>query len=77
MNNNITTLRSEVEHELTTDILPFWMEKMADKAKGGFYGRIDGDDILHADAPKGAILNGRILWTCSAAYRILGKPEYL
>lgn len=77
MNNNITTLRSEVEHELTTDILPFWMEKMADKAKGGFYGRIDGDDILHADAPKGAILNGRILWTFSAAYRILGKPEYL
>lgn len=77
MNNNITTLRSEVEHELTTDILPFWMEKMADKAKGGFYGRIDGGDILHADAPKGAILNGRILWTFSAAYRILGKPEYL
>ena len=77
MNNNITTLRSEVEHELTTDILPFWMKKMADKAKGGFYGRIDGGDILHADAPKGAILNGRILWTFSAAYRILGKPEYL
>lgn len=77
MNNKIAALRSEVEHELTTDILPFWMEKMADKAKGGFYGRIDGDDILHADAPKGAILNGRILWTFSAAYRILGKPEYL
>ena len=77
MNNKIAALRSEVEHELTTDILPFWMEKMADKAKGGFYGRIDGGDILHADAPKGAILNGRILWTFSAAYRILGKPEYL
>ena len=77
MNNKIAALCSEVEHELTTDILPFWMEKMADKAKGGFYGRIDGGDILHADAPKGAILNGRILWTFSAAYRILGKPEYL
>lgn len=77
MNNKIAALRSEVEHELTTDILPFWMEKMADKAKGGFYGRIDGGDILHADAPKGAILNGRILWTFSAAYRILGKQEYL
>ena len=77
MNSNITTLRNEVEHELTADILPFWMEKMADKAKGGFYGRIDGGDILHADAPKGAILNARILWTFSASYRLLRKPEYL
>ena len=76
-NNKITTLRTEVEHELTTGILPFWMEKMADNVQGGFYGRIDGDDKLHADAPKGAILNARILWTFSAAYRLLRKPEYL
>lgn len=75
--DKITTLRNEVEHELTDNILPFWMDKMVDNAKGGFYGRIDGDDILHSDAPKGAILNGRILWTFSAAYRILGNPEYL
>ena len=77
MNNNITTLRTEGEHELTHGILPFWMEKMADNVQGGFYGRIDGDDKLHADAPKGAILNARILWTFSAAYRLLRKPEYL
>ena len=77
MNDKITTLRNEVEHELTADILPFWMEKMADNAEGGFYGRIDGEDHLHADAPKGAILNARILWTFSAAYRLLRKPEYL
>ena len=77
MNNNRTTLRTEVGHELTTGILPFWMEKMADNVQGGFYGRIDGDDKLHADAPKGAILNARILWTFSAAYRLLRKPEYL
>ena len=77
MNNKITPLRIEVEHELTTGILPFWMEKMADNVQGGFYGRIDGDDKLHADAPKGAILNARILWTFSAAYRLLRKPEYL
>ena len=77
MNNKITTLRTEVEHELTTGILPFWIEKMTDNVQGGFYGRIDGDDNLHADAPKGAILNARILWTFSAAYRLLRKPEYL
>lgn len=77
MSNKITTLRTEVEHELTTGILPFWMEKMTDNVQGGFYGRIDGDDKLHADEPKGAILNARILWTFSAAYRLLRKPEYL
>lgn len=73
----MTTLRKEVRQELTDDILPFWMEKMTDSGRGGFYGRIDGGDTLHADAPKGAILNARILWTFSAAYRILRRPEYL
>ena len=77
MKNEITTLRSEMEHELTAGILPFWMEKMTDHEQGGFYGRIDGEDNLHTDAPKGAILNARILWTFSAAYRLLRKPEYL
>ena len=77
MNNKISTLRNEVEHELTAGILPFWIDKMTDNVHGGFYGRMDGDDVLHAEAPKGAILNGRILWTFSAAYRVLRKPEYL
>lgn len=44
---------------------------------GGFYGRRDGFDRLDGDAPKGAILNARILWTFSAAYRVIGNPEYL
>lgn len=77
MDNRMTTLRNEVRQELENDILPFWMEKMTDNGRGGFYGRIDGGDTLHADAPKGAILNARILWTFSAAYRILRRPEYL
>lgn len=77
MDNRMTTLRNEVRQELENDILPFWMEKMTDSGRGGFYGRIDGGDTLHAYAPKGAILNARILWTFSAAYRILRRPEYL
>ena len=62
---------------LTGNILPFWINNMVDRENGGFYGRIDGHGNLHADAEKGGILNGRILWTFSAAYRVLGKPEYL
>ncbi len=59
------------------NILRFWLDKMQDQENGGFYGRIDGEEVLHKDAEKGAILNARILWSFSAAYRVLKKPEYL
>lgn len=62
---------------LESNILPFWINNMVDRENGGFYGRIDGHGNLHSDAEKGGILNGRILWTFSAAYRVLGNPEYL
>ena len=62
---------------LEKNILRFWLDKMVDHENGGFYGRIDGSGVLHPEAEKGAILNARILWTFSAAYRVLGNPEYL
>ncbi len=68
---------NEFKKELTNNILPFWIEKMQDTEHGGFYGCIDGNEILHPKANKGAVLNARILWTFSAAYRILKKEEYL
>ena len=69
-------LKQEVLHELTTNILPWWAQNMTDP-DGGFYGRRDGFCRLDPDAPKGLILNARILWTFSAAYRVLGEPQYL
>lgn len=77
MNELVKQLRAEMQEELETNILPFWMGRMVDKVRGGFYGRIDGEGNLYAEAPKGAILNARILWTFSSAYRILKKEEYL
>ena len=59
------------------NFLHFWVNKMVDREHGGFYGRMDGKDVLHPEAEKGAILNARILWSFSAAYRVLRKPEYL
>ena len=70
-------MRAEVQEELERNILPYWMEKVTDHEQGGYYGRIDGYDKVHPEAEKGAILNARILWTFSAAYRLLGKKEYL
>ncbi len=74
--NKIQQFCSELQENLQTCILPYWMEKMVDP-QGGFYGERDGNDCVVADAPKGAILNGRLLWSFSAAYRTTGKPEYL
>ena len=73
---NPIALRASARRMLEENILPFWQERMVDNEHGGFYGRIDGHDILHSDAPKGAILNARILWTFSAACRVLHKTEY-
>ena len=70
-------MKQEMQNVLQNNILRFWLDKMVDRENGGFYGRIDGQEVLHADAEKGAILNARILWSFSAAYRVLHDEEYL
>lgn len=72
----INEFKNELHHNLVDNILPYWIDNMADP-RGGFYGRRDGSDRLDPIAPKGAILNARILWSFSAAYRVLGTPAYL
>lgn len=76
MMNKIQTLKQEMENELNGNILHFWLARMIDRENGGFHGRIDGEGRLVAGAEKGAILNARILWSFSAAYRVTGKEEY-
>lgn len=75
--NHLKTLRLEMLWELRSNILPFWTNKMQDENRGGFYGQIKGNDIVQIDAAKGAILNARILWTFSSAFRILNNKKYL
>ena len=70
-------LKKEVTEDLTRNILPYWSAKMVDNVNGGFYGRIDGNDKVYPEAEKGGILNARILWTYSSAYRVLGDTSYL
>jgi mannobiose 2-epimerase len=70
-------LKKEVHDDLTKGILPYWSLKMPDEINGGFYGRIDANDKVYPDADKGGILNARILWTYSAAYRVLKDTSYL
>lgn len=70
-------LRKEVSEDLTSNILPYWSVKMIDNKNGGFFGRIDGNNKVYPDAEKGGILNARILWTYSSAFRVLGDTSYL
>ena len=68
-------LKHQAWLELNNHILPFWLN-MADREKGGFYGRMDGNNNLLPDSPRGGILNARILWTFSSAYNLLKDSNY-
>jgi len=77
MNPQLIAVKEAFRKELLDNILPFWMNRTIDREKGGFYGRLSFDGKADPSAPKGAILNARILWTFSATYRNLGNKELL
>jgi len=72
---NVREIREQMRAEYA-NIMNFWISKMEDHEYGGFYGGRDKDGDLEPNAEKGAILNGRILWSFSTAARIFGRPEY-
>jgi mannobiose 2-epimerase len=69
--------QKELKEELTGDILPFWIRHAVDPDNGGFYGAVTNDLQILNEVPRSAILCARILWTFSAASRILGGEENL
>ena len=77
MKEEVKTLKAEVRDVLENNILNFWLDKMVDEENGGFYGQMTGEGEIVKTAEKGGILNARILWSFSAAYRVLHKQEYL
>ena len=74
-NQTIEMLRTETTENLKENLLPFWMKHVMDPA-GGFYGVVMNDGKAIEKAPKGAVLNARILWTFSRAYRQYGLEIY-
>ncbi len=68
----MTGFKAEIEN----NILPFWLHRMRDEHHGGYYGKMTGTNRLVPEAHKGLVLNARLLWTFSSAYRILQKEEY-
>src|SRR5437868_5725548 len=76
MNNALRQYRQEVEKELQS-ILQYWMLHTIDNVNGGFYGSVDNNNTEDTNAPKGVVLNARVLWTFSAAYNHTKKEKYL
>lgn len=67
-----------IAHEEELDnIMQYWINNVPDRINGGFVGSIDGYGKVIKNANKGAILNGRILWTFSAAYNYTKNEKYL
>ncbi len=69
------TLRGEITADLKDNILSFWVNHSVDPS-GGFYGSLERDGTPVPGAPKGGVLNARILWTFSTAYRMYGDGVY-
>ena len=61
---------------LCDKIIPYW-KGLRDEEYGGFYGYMDYDLNLDKKAMKGCILNSRICWFFSRAYKVLGDPALL
>ncbi|MCQ2250672.1 MAG: AGE family epimerase/isomerase [Bacteroidales bacterium] len=76
MDSRIKDLKAETTQECF-NILSFWSNNTIDEQNGGFVGSIDLDMTKHPEHGKGAVLNARILWAYSAAYRIYKNPEHL
>jgi len=66
-----------VRNELENNIVPFWLEKSVDPECGGFIGQMSNDGTIDPTAPKGLILNARLLWTFSALYRFSKDKQNL
>jgi mannobiose 2-epimerase len=56
-----------IRKELVDGILPFWTCHAVDAERGGFYGKVDCDLKIDAEAPRSAVLNTRILGGLPAA----------
>jgi len=72
----VMEFKNRVQKELDEDIVPFWSQRAIDP-KGGFIGRMNNDGVIDEKAPKGLILNTRILWTFSSLYVFEKKQEHL
>lgn len=73
--SGLKDLKQELNTELIR-VLDYWCNHSIDKKYGGFIGSINGEGVTDYTADKSAVLNTRILWTFSMAFRKTGVERY-
>ena len=68
------TFVNEIACHLKERLIPFW-EGLKDTKYGGYFGYMGYDRKIDPTYEKGCILNSRILWFFSNAYRLLGTEN--
>lgn len=76
LTSELRIYKDELNTELIR-IMDYWSRYTVDDVNGGFYGRIDQHNQVDRHAPKGSVLNARILWSFSAAYNKDQTAYYL
>lgn len=71
----LTGYKAAAEEEL--DAILWWWAKYMPDERGGFYGSVNNANEPDHSAQKAVVLNSRILWTFSAAYRCNKNESYL
>lgn len=72
----LATFKKGLEKEAAA-ILSWWEKYMKDERHGGYYGKMNNTNTAFEEAPKGIVLNSRILWSFSAAYNQTQRREWL
>ena len=72
----LETFSKRVGAHLFRHILPFWAGPALDRENGGWMAWLSNDLKPDRSQPKGLIVNTRILWAFSAAYRARREPLY-
>ncbi|MEO8403198.1 MAG: AGE family epimerase/isomerase [Chitinophagaceae bacterium] len=86
--NNAGLQKQEIQHdrlihykeEVTLElqsILTYWSKYTLDLEHGGFYGSVSNSNRPDKTAPKGIVLNSRILWSFSAAFSVSNNSLHL
>ena len=75
MTQDYIGLKEELHSELK-NILDYWSTNTLDYDNNGFFGKIDHHNKVVQNAPKGIILNTRILWSFAAASNYLKTDKY-
>ena len=72
MKRELLKVKEAFRTDLIDNILPFWMTRAVDWENGGFVGGLRFDGSSKEGAPKGSVLNARILWTFAAVHNAPG-----